>query len=73
MILCWEVTVKLSLTNIGAPEDVSVVAKLGHSVKEADIKSIAQTTLKGINFMSNFIENIQEYINRISKRFTFRC
>lgn len=72
LIIWWEITIKLSLINIGVPEDVSAVVKLGENVNEADIKSIAHTTIKGINFLSNFIENIEEYIKRISKRLKFR-
>lgn len=60
----------MPLNNIASisKDDVTAVHKVGEKVNEAHIKTIAENTPKGLNFFRNFIENVDEYVERIGRR-----
>ncbi|XP_018567613.1 uncharacterized protein LOC108908165 [Anoplophora glabripennis] len=69
-IIFWIITVKMSLTSLVSvsKEDITVVHKVGKKVSEEHIKMIAENTPKGLNFLRNFIENVDEFVTRIGRR-----
>ncbi|KAJ8924639.1 hypothetical protein NQ315_000790 [Exocentrus adspersus] len=70
LIICWIITVKLSLANMFSVSngDVTAVAKVGMRVNEEHIKTIVENTPKGPQFFRNFIEAVDAYVVRIARR-----
>lgn len=66
----WIITVKMPLNNISSisKEDITAVSKVGQKVNEEHIKMIAENSPKGLNFLRNYIESVNEYVNRIGRR-----
>ncbi|KAJ8909686.1 hypothetical protein NQ315_013546, partial [Exocentrus adspersus] len=64
LIICWIITVKLSLANMFSVSngDVTAVAKVGMRVNKEHIKTIVENTPKGPQFFRNFIEAVDAYV-----------
>ncbi|KAJ8954120.1 hypothetical protein NQ314_007149 [Rhamnusium bicolor] len=72
LIICWKISIKMSLTSSISKDDVTAISKVGEKVREEDIKCIAENTPKGASFLRHFIENVDEYVQRIEKKIKFR-
>lgn len=70
-MIWWNITVTFSTNNVGVPTDVSAVETIGERVNEDHIKAMAESTPTGIDFIANFIENIEQYIQRRRKKLKF--
>nr|XP_023017099.1 putative uncharacterized protein DDB_G0282133 isoform X1 [Leptinotarsa decemlineata] len=71
-IIWWTISIDMSLTNLGCKERVTAKCNLNEPVNEEDIKQIAEKCLNGMNFLRNFIEKVDEYVERIGKRILCR-
>lgn len=68
-IIWWKISIQLSTSNLGYPEDISVSETYGNGLAESYIANIADSTLKNKNFIMNFISNVDNYISGIGKKF----